>query len=129
MEIKKLYTLRQFIKKMQTEKISDPEVVLFIIFAYTEFSCQTLSKEMCINRFTKPIRENYLKLNLQFFDEDLKTWQEAEDKIIFKNCAIDDNIIFFEGNVQIHVELLHTIDLETLSRMSKGEINLKNVKI
>lgn len=132
MKIDKLYTLSQFVDEIingvlstietKTENISQTK--LYLIYKYNLFLKRILKKEMFVNEIREPDSTDH-----EGYSDHLKAWQEAEKKVIFANIAIDDDIIFLDEDIQIHFELLQTLDLDILSRMGNGELPLKNVEI
>ena len=111
MKIEKLYTLSQFVDLMEQSTVGQMVAIFgkhyhkFIpitIFKYNKFLKQPLKKEMFVNELEYPDKANYdfTDKNVTYngkgypercYDHDLKAWQEAEKKVIFKGEFMHDD--------------------------------------
>lgn len=94
---------------------------------------RALKKEMFVNEIEKPKDEDLgcVVVGSKLIDKknNLEEYLEAEKKVIFDNIGIDDNIIFLEEDIQIHIALLQEFNLEHLARLGNGELKLKNIEL
>lgn len=163
MKIQKLYELGQFVDLMDETKPSELCEMFNLekfegldeyyysyeaISKYNDFLKKPLKKEMFVNPCEMPNKIDYDFNNKNVcydskgypercYDYDLKQWQQAESKIIFKNVeVVDDNIVlvggkafyFFEdGKVSVNTHMVKT--LGDVARITKGELELKNVEL
>ena len=126
------------------------------IVNYMQFLQQPLKKEMFVNEIEKPNIDDekymYSEHDNTFCDndwmnDDLKAWQEAEKKvIIYSDKVVEGNItdnldvyigkyiitFYDDGQISLSIDECQYVFIETLndlSRLTNGELKLKNVEI
>ena len=138
MKIEKLYTLSQFVEYLYNEHPVRKDELLNaakaerfdMVVNYMQFLKQPLKKEMFVNEFVKPFKKDYEFYggitweNSPQYKKDLRAWQEAEKKVIFKNLNNED------------IEKLKSYNNVTLGNLAEhsryftnGEFQLQNVKL
>lgn len=112
---------------------------------YDDKLLQPLTKEMFVNPYEKPNIVDYATgkgYGLEYH-EDLEKWQEAEKKVIFKNCkyidiqpsrernywTIGGLTIAIEGNGGEMIILPKYKTIHDLVEAANGELELKNIDL
>lgn len=159
MKIEKGMTLEQLVDNMSLNGLgTEPETIDFI-FNYNNRLKEPLTKEMFVNPYKKPKKETYLvdgEFKEKYYLEDLETWQEAENMLIFKDFELWESqseycntlrsewnkaIFYYDNGLGIIIPTStenKTINLTThytiktlgdLFRATNGELELKNFEI
>ena len=151
MKIEKLYTLSQFVDFIKTEDAAYsfsegnlnymfPEHQFDCIDKYNNFLKQPLKKEMFVNDILCPDAQDY---NTESeYETDLKAWQEAENKVIFKGwtkvisgtiCNHDYPEIEISESMRISIKFGDSFrlykSLHELAEETNGELQLQNLEL
>ena len=151
MKIDKLYTLSQFVDNEEYNTYDTMQDSYKRIVKYNEFLKQPITKEMFVNEINFPNEDDYQGIIPMTSKEDyhveLKRWQEAEKKVIFKDweeievvkgvkallhdkytlMIIPDKISLTIESNPSRVYWLKTYN--DLAESTKGELELKNVEL
>ena len=139
MKIDRLYKLSQFVDYVTNNaRITDDSLIY--IKEYNDFLKQPIKKEMFVNDILCPDAQDY---NTESeYETDLKAWQEAENKVIFKGwtkvisgtiCNHDYPEIEISESMRISIKFGDSFrlykSLHELAEATKGELKLKNVEL
>ena len=152
MKLEKLYTLSQFVDLMEQSTVEQMveifgkqyhKIIPITIFKYNKFLKKPIKEEMIVNRFGEKPDSSKIYTQGMSFDTDynvqIKKWQEAEDKLLFKGGKIswaEDYLTVYEiGNIEISYNSIqdkwHTEDEEfvltsihDLAEATKSELTI-----
>ena len=141
MKIDRLYKLSQFVDYVTNNaRITDDSLIY--IKEYNDFLKQPIKKEMFVNDILCPDAQDY---NTESeYETDLKAWEEAENKVIFKGWKtwVDgNNVHFAKGSYKIEFRVNTIIgdyvrvnkhrcySMNDLAKATNGELEIINLEL
>ena len=136
------WTCEELIKEAEECGCTCGGIIASAMVNYNNRLKEPLTKDMFCNPYEEPTKETYFvdgELKEKYYLEDLETWQEAENRVIFKDVRIEKIKSLglrkiFAGNYKVAHDWGSEIifldkTLSDLFRATNGELELKNFEV